>query len=357
MVHVEDGVSVHGYFADTLDKAVGMLQKLDAEMITKKNQPDIAIHEAMNNSFALLKVEDIETAEDVVSHFQGPSKAKDPNGKLTPQVFEPDFSKDDDKFLEMRLRVHCFFEDLHTMQEHIPGIWTQYKERQIDLVTASFIIDSAICLMHEAENELIASWPDCQPYKRYKPTSFNSYKSLSRFFGPEDSFLDDHAPEQLDELASPASLPNELSAHIFTDSYWTCFKFTHSQTAGSLTRKLDTFFPRVQRLPMYCRETPAVFNDEIFQARDKADEAITQIILDALVNLRMVSLMAEDLGHRLSTIDSFTLAISYLSECNVTTNAVFAVTVMKNIHRILAEDSSRPYDDAKALAEKCKRLL
>jgi hypothetical protein len=356
---VNDGTSGHGYFVDILDQALGLLRERKPTADVTRNQPHPAFEGIISNRFALLEVEDFDDAEDVVSHFEKSSKTMKSNTNTTPQIVEPDFSKDDDVFYEMKLRVLCFFDDLHVIQENLQEIWRGYKSGETDLVTVTMTTNAVLSLVEQAEKELTDSWPVSQRCKRFKPKPENWYQCLALFFGPKNmDNQNSHTGDELDELVTPLSSLNALADYIYADSFWTILKFSRGIKDNYNAKNIKVpNIPRIVRFPIYCREAREVFNTKKFRTRDKEDEALTQLLLDTFHNEFLLRKEIIPKMPRLAVFDEFTNAMLKIWELKLSTHTVFAATVMKDIHRILDMGVTRPYDEAKALAEDCERLI
>jgi len=100
-----------------------------------------------------------------------------------------------------------------------------------------------------------------------------------------------------------------------------------------------------------------VLTDEKFRIRDKEDETITQLLFDSFCYTSLLDLKVAAEVPRIAVVDESTKATRTISELKLTVHAVFAIAVMKDIHRILGGDVAECYSATKALAEEAGRLV
>jgi hypothetical protein len=67
---------------------------------------------------------------------------------------------------ELHFAIHCFFDDLNRLRDFLDELWSDYKNGRVDLITASVTTNTAIDLVHRAEKELLASFPELDTYAK-----------------------------------------------------------------------------------------------------------------------------------------------------------------------------------------------
>lgn len=66
-------------------------------------------------------------------------------------------SKDDD---EKIVAIYCLFGDLETLKRYVENVWSQYWRKELDLITASVITDTAFQMAIRTQNECLADYPE-----------------------------------------------------------------------------------------------------------------------------------------------------------------------------------------------------
>lgn len=65
---------------------------------------------------------------------------------------------------EIQFAIFCMLQDVHCVQDFVVETWQHYKSGEVDLVTASLSTKTAINFVHDAEEKLMASYPQLTDY-------------------------------------------------------------------------------------------------------------------------------------------------------------------------------------------------
>ena len=67
---------------------------------------------------------------------------------------------------ELYLGIFCFFDDLNRLRDFLNDLWTRYKLGTCDLITAAVTTNSALELVHRAEQDFVTSFPKNDRYEK-----------------------------------------------------------------------------------------------------------------------------------------------------------------------------------------------
>ncbi|KAI9710111.1 MAG: hypothetical protein M1820_002913 [Bogoriella megaspora] len=167
----------HQAFINSLEhmlNVLGGLQLGSLDPTTPSGSKDQASlkESSIKNRFASLTVED--PVEPKSSKSKSPKTASQKT-EFIPTSSDVDLEIEDD--LELAFATFCFFEDLHTIQEYLRSLWSRYKDRKIDLVTASLVSNAAIYWIGLAEANIHTSFPQ-------KFTSTSGWEDLISTISP-----------------------------------------------------------------------------------------------------------------------------------------------------------------------------
>lgn len=60
---------------------------------------------------------------------------------------------------DLYFATYCFFDDLDRLRDFLQDLWSSYKARKLSLITASVTTNTAIELVHRAEQDFVAMFP------------------------------------------------------------------------------------------------------------------------------------------------------------------------------------------------------
>ena len=67
---------------------------------------------------------------------------------------------------EVYFAIYCFFDDLNRLRDFLRDLWSDYKASRADLITVSVTTNTAIDLVHRAEQDFVAAFPKLDTYDK-----------------------------------------------------------------------------------------------------------------------------------------------------------------------------------------------
>ncbi|CAM6087362.1 unnamed protein product [Calypogeia fissa] len=183
----EDDISAktHQHFITVLEEVVEILDPLcerDCKPTSKTKTSNVAETqnltsqgETLVNPFSILDIEDT-TDEDLSEEFPQPqvttSSTTISTTKTTKRtsrgrqvevhyILEEEESDADDL-----LALFCFFYDLYLIRDSLRDTWADYRDRTIDLITASVTTNMAFHIIRSKQDDLLAMYPELDNYKK-----------------------------------------------------------------------------------------------------------------------------------------------------------------------------------------------
>ena len=205
----------HSYFIDLLQEVLLTLSPHDESLAASKapgsepqSLPDnLTSSKSVNygpleNMFGLLDVEDVQEQD-----FSEPIRATTSplGGKPSPEkVYELESSTAvGDAADDALFAIFCLLDDLHRIRGSILQLWSDYRERKVDLITASVTTNTALELAQRAEEDFLASYPACRGYDE---TLKVILENVRRFQDPKG-------------LSDEVELEENMAEWIFTPSH------------------------------------------------------------------------------------------------------------------------------------------
>ncbi|TGO11520.1 hypothetical protein BTUL_0107g00040 [Botrytis tulipae] len=262
----------------------------------------------LSNSFQNLDVEDCLEKD---SEVENDEESPEPNADTL------DTCELEEESLEMKMSliIYYFFEDLHRIQDFLHGIWKRYKDKTLDIFSATLITNTAFELVRRSKQEILSNAP--------------------KLFSKKRSY---------DTIAAVIFYANELN------------------TGKDPTQKME--------LKEWLRPTP--FEDFIYLStartpymdkKEKEDVLLSQLIIDLDLFDTYNRLTKEDeiRGPALyasPAADALTAGLQKLkNEGHISVTVVFASQVFLDLNEILGDNITAGREDWGRLAWKCRRSL
>ncbi|TVY81856.1 hypothetical protein LSUE1_G002898 [Lachnellula suecica] len=201
----------HQQFIGVLKQTLKIIgrQKGDDETGKGEEYSDDSLGEAswheLANRFQNLAVEEI-------PEFEGPDLSQD--GLNSTYELEEESEE-----MKMSLMIFCFFEDMHRLQDFIHDTWRSYKANELDLITASLITNSAVDIVRQNEEQILATAPKLFSTK-------HSYSTIAMVIFSEDALSQGQDPAA--KLKSVESLrPTPFDDFIYLSTARALMKFDY----------------------------------------------------------------------------------------------------------------------------------
>ncbi|MCJ1324177.1 hypothetical protein MMC10_000839 [Thelotrema lepadinum] len=153
----------HSNFTDVLEEVFAILTSASApqageqsnclkEKTTKASEStegdNLGFSTTLKNRFDVLEIQEGSTTDDVAIPA---SNATNGNQKQqAPATFELEPPKDENDLFEL----FCFTRDLYEVRLHLSEVWKRYRERSIDLRTATFLTTGAVHYIKDLEDDM-----------------------------------------------------------------------------------------------------------------------------------------------------------------------------------------------------------
>ncbi|TVY38400.1 hypothetical protein LOCC1_G008766 [Lachnellula occidentalis] len=154
----EESNQRHSYFSSLMEDVLRILQP--RFLATRQRQTDhtepgstekIPSFETIENRFAALELEDTEELE-TASTFS-PERAA--------RVYEVERSRDKKVLEEEKMfSIFCLLQDFWQLRDYVTTLWSDYKDRKIDVITASVTTNAAFMLAIRTQDEALAAYPE-----------------------------------------------------------------------------------------------------------------------------------------------------------------------------------------------------
>ncbi|KAJ3293169.1 hypothetical protein HK104_004683 [Borealophlyctis nickersoniae] len=153
----------HWHFVGVLEDVVEMLMPLAVPEVRQEAEKgdESTAEVSLENQFSLLEVDENDE-EDFEDATQEPPLPPSDVSSIGEEVYEVEEDNS-----EIRFIIFCLFEDLADIRRFIQQTWTDYREGQIDLITASVTTDMAVNLVRDAEEELANLCPLLTGYEDF----------------------------------------------------------------------------------------------------------------------------------------------------------------------------------------------
>ncbi|TGO53607.1 hypothetical protein BCON_0120g00040 [Botryotinia convoluta] len=315
---------------------IGLLHSSNTNVSCKasrKSQDTESSWTETSNSFQHLGIEDCLEEDSEVENDQESSK---PN---TDTSDTSDTCELEEEFLEMKmsLMIYYFFEDLHRIQDFLHGIWKRYKDKTLDLLSATLITNTAFELVCRSEQEFLGNAPKLFSKKR----SYDTIAAVIFYSNGLNTGKDPTHKMELKEWLRPTP---------FDD-------FIYLSTARILMKydtlcKMDPGYP-IHSLPLRAAyiSCPEILGTPYMDKKEKEDVLLSQLIidLDLFDTYSRLTKGDEFRGPALyapPAADDLTAGLLKLrDEGNISVTVVFASQIFLDLNEILGDNIREGRED------------
>ncbi|KAF7946036.1 uncharacterized protein EAE97_005074 [Botrytis byssoidea] len=168
--------------------------------------------------------------------------------------------------MKMSMMIFYFFEDLHRIQNFLHGIWKRYKDKTLDLLSATLITNTAFELVRRSEQEILGNAPKLFSKKR----SYDTIAAVIFYANGLDTGKDPTQKMDLKEWPRPTP---------FDD-------FIYLSTARILMKydnlwKMEAAYP-IPSLPLRAGyiSCPEILGTPYMNKKEKEDVLLSQLVID-----------------------------------------------------------------------------
>lgn len=213
----------------------------------------------ISNSFRNLDVEDY-LEED--SEVENDEERPEPNNDTTATCELEEESLE----MKMSMMIFYFFEDLHRIQNFQHKIWKRYKDKTMDLLSATLITNTAFELVRRSEQEILSSAPKLFSKKR-------SYDSIAAVIFYANGHNTGKNPAQKMELKEWL-LPTPFDDFIYLPTARILMKYDN-------LCKMEPAHP-IPSLPLRAAyiSCPEILGTPYMDKKEQEDVLLSQLIID-----------------------------------------------------------------------------
>ncbi|CAD6566983.1 MAG: hypothetical protein ASARMPREDX12_009205 [Alectoria sarmentosa] len=307
---LEENNKRHPYFVQILEEALALLTPYVMASLKENAVPVQPVSsiiaetpcKTLNNLFNNLEMDD--------------SQDHDLLGAATIDVQDLESSE-----AEIQFAIFCILQDVHSVQDFVVETWQHYKSGEVDLVIASISTNTAINFVHDAEEKLMASYPQLTDYLEM----LNVFYPLTKQLTPRM----EHASSRPD-------------AHGFSDHDFDAVEYLYTRPYFLL----ETFRDQVRTMPSAiivsskkagggAYNTLADRSQMCIGQKDKEDLYVLHDVLPEVWLLTENVIPAEDKFSRV----------------------VFAYRIYLDIHRTLREQVGRGFEELRVAKIQVKATL
>lgn len=167
---LEENNKRHAYFVQVLEEALALLTPYVTASLKENAVPVQPVSsktaeapcKTLNNLFNNLEMDDPQDHDllgAAMIDVQDVGTVQDPQQTQLQELYELESSE-----AEMQFATFCMLQDVHCVQDFVVETWQHYKSGEVDVVTASISTNTAINFVHDAEEKLMASYPQLTDY-------------------------------------------------------------------------------------------------------------------------------------------------------------------------------------------------
>lgn len=386
----------HDYFTQTLRHALDMLQRqrvlpydkcatancaniLDssAAFITPPVVPPSSAQaeptSVLPNVFAHLDIETCEEIEWSLSFPCPPKKTKQSAKKSKHQ--KKGSLKDVSQFNDVRMRIFCFFTDLHKLREEAMDLWKEYKDGAQQLIPVAMATNAALVLAERMELDLLV----------FLNLEGKSSKDADVFFcgvaSPYSTILGSMSSVSLGKinLTDPAAV-----AHLPNNQDWFCDmgiilsklasalivrkrekrRFCDVQ-ALELTGKLKygdavEIWPRVQTMQFALLHSSCypdlIFHSKAFLQLTNLDRLMTPILMDTIVRHEQLWGSPHVMPRSVS-VDEISRALLRLEDGHVGAAALLGCAIIQDLNSLFGSSNAVAHDELLRYAAESRAII
>ncbi|KAF7872868.1 uncharacterized protein EAF02_008939 [Botrytis sinoallii] len=309
---------------------------------TTKSQDTEASWNEISNSFQNLDVEDcLEEDSEVENDEESPE----------PNTDTPDTCELEEESLEMKMSmmIFYFFEDLHRIQNFLRGIWKRYKDKTLDLLSATLITNAVFELVRRSEQEILSNAPKLFSKKR-------SYDTIAAVIFYANGLNTGKDPTQ--KMESKEWLrPTPFDDFIYLSTARILMKYDKLYKIGPV-------YP-IPTLPLRSAyiSCPEILGTPYMDKKEKEDVLLSQLImdLDLLDEYNKFTKNEEyqaPAQYAPPAADALTSGLLKLKdEGNISVTVVFASQIFLDLNQILGDNIREGREDWERLVSKRQRSL
>jgi len=326
----------HRHFIDVLQIVLNNLeskpQVSDKKDAKPADGPGTDVEDGFSNMFDILSIDDDALNESIETSLNPSALHTSFAQRTTPRSERYQFQYTDE---EVYFALYCFFEDLDKLRDYLDGLWAEYKDGEIDLITASITTNTAFELVQSAEKDFNATFP-----------LLNSYEEISQVFYLLICILRGEDPqnrERPDDIVNLRMI--DVAEFLYMPSYSTLVSFCN--------------VIQPNRAPVYKPGHFGIYDPhcdrEKLTIREKMQEDRI-ILLEVLPEFFILSEATD--GHRIFGGDELTHGIGEMCRTKeIPLWLAFATQIYLDIHHILRTDVTRGFSDLQAAGQQTKATL
>lgn len=301
----EKGDAGHQHFITVLETVLSTLHVAQEPETQEADAP-----RSMENMFALLAVEE---PPESPSSTSGKEAATKPSKSASTVHFELEQTEEDAMFA-----IAMFFKDVNAVRKNIQGVWKDYREGKVDVMSAAVTTDTAFTLLRHSCDSIQESVPG-KPNFTEMVMTLQSYVGDTSDSGPAfiewTCILTAQKLEQFQEVLSQSSVPILKPGHFGV--------YNPRQDRTSLTpdeRNREDYIVLMELLPEFAKLSKL---DMDVPAQDELTRGLRKLMA----------------ARTLTGMPTYTY---------------FCTQILLDIHHVLREDASKPFQE---LQDTSKRVI
>lgn len=314
----------------------------------------------LSNLFSVLEIEECEDSAELLDHLNQASQRSDHLKGSTNQSKVAMVDVDD-----VRMRLFCFFDDLHELRAQVGEVWNLYKTGTIQLIPAAMTTNAAIALVEQMEKDLLSSLPSAPDLKNaFEVRMFDTRRPYASIIGLLSKAVTGH------EVLDPAFSCSSIGSLWFADVGFILSKLGWAyndrasrqmdmsrycgvnKTTQNLAQRGWKPWPRVLTSEVQAwiasKQTERMLSHPNFDKIQQMDRTLTPIVMDTL--LRREQLESDDTFDRPRSkgMDEATRALLSLKGPSLKCAAIFAAALLYDLSELKL---TRPYDELRDFAQ------
>lgn len=309
---------------------------------SRKSQDTESSWTEISNSFQNLDFEDcLEEDSEVENDVESPEPSTDTTA--TCELEEESLE------MKMSMMIFYFFEDLHRIQNFLHKIWKRYKDKTMDLLSATLITNTAFELVRRSEQEILSSAPKMFSKKR-------SYDTIAAVIFYANGLNTGKNPTQKMELKEWL-LPTPFDDFIYLSTARILMKYDN-------LCEMEPAYP-IPSLPLRAAyiSCPEILGTPYMDKKEQEDVLLSQLIIDLDLFDTYNRLTKEDEArgpalYAPPAADTLTAGLQKLkNEGHISVTVVFASQIFLDLNDILGDNITAGREDWGRLACKGRRSL
>ncbi|CAD6884412.1 unnamed protein product [Tilletia controversa] len=332
----ETSTRKHAFFITVLQEVAAILRPAA--------QADAPADTSVDTATSLFGVLEVEEATDLPDVELPPPPKPKSSGTV---VQRASFALADKQ--DAILHVLTFFDDVNSFREHIKGVWTRYGQREVDLITASYVTNVGIELLREQYNDVMANHWD-----HLDEPEMAMEGHIRKMFGLADHVLQMRNGKRLRPLP-PELIDDRTEQRIWQDFMLTTVLYMENQV--NLLHRTDVVYYVPEMQPLHdanASKRDLRFRDRWTQDKLWLDECLWEVYL--MGKIRLEDSARGTRPFRLYDFDiiSQELATELYQKRSYTLFSTICAQLLLDTNQVLGPDTKRATNDLKAF---CKETL